>query len=255
MNIPKNIYICDKTITNIEKISKKLWKDLNPEYSIKLYDDEMCKQFFLKYYSPLHLRIFNSLKDGPIKSDFWRVCILYKFGGIYSDADNEPLIPLRQFIDEDVIFITCSSYWESHKFNPNFIAAPMHSPILKSCMEWYISKYMNKEPYDYWGWSIMTGLSKCLILRNFSDQDGIYLSDYGKVQILKECEGNNHHDDHNIYNNIRIFNNRMTEWDHKLHQFKTPIYYLKEILKKVCMILIFIITGCFLFTIPPYSLI
>jgi hypothetical protein len=29
-----------------------------------------------------------------------------------------------------------------------------------------------------------------------------------KIQIIKECPGVNHYDAHNIYNNVRVFNNR-----------------------------------------------
>ena len=87
--IPKIIYMCHKVLDKIEIYSKN-WKNLNPEYEIKLYDDELCKKFLLDEYSQLHLDIFNFLKDGPIKADFWRICILNKYGGLYIDADIEP---------------------------------------------------------------------------------------------------------------------------------------------------------------------
>jgi hypothetical protein len=42
------------------------------------------------------------------------------------------------------------------------------------------------------------------------------------VQILKEVEGKNrnHYDSHNIYDNMRIFNNRYESWDCTSHSFK-----------------------------------
>ena len=46
------------------------WKILNPEYEIKLYDDELCKKFLLDEYSQLHLDIFNFLEDGLLKQIF-----------------------------------------------------------------------------------------------------------------------------------------------------------------------------------------
>ena len=72
--IPKVIYMCHKHLSEISKYSLN-WKILNPEYDIKLYDDNLCQQFLLNEYSQLHLDIFNFLKDGPIKADFWRICI------------------------------------------------------------------------------------------------------------------------------------------------------------------------------------
>ena len=63
----------------------------------------------LKEYSQLHLDVFNFLKDGPIKSDFWRVCIINKYGGLYVDSDIIPLIPLKNYIEDDDYFVTCIS--------------------------------------------------------------------------------------------------------------------------------------------------
>ena len=64
----------------------KNWKRLNPEYEIKYYNDADIRNFLKKYYPKSYLDYFNMLDSnkgaGPIKADFWRVCILYKFGGI-----------------------------------------------------------------------------------------------------------------------------------------------------------------------------
>jgi mannosyltransferase OCH1-like enzyme len=123
--IPKVIYMCYKNLDKI-KIYSKNWKNLNPEYDIKLYDDELCKTFLLDEYSQLHVDIFNFLKDGPIKADFWRVCIINKYGGLYVDADINPIVPLNKFIENDDDFVTCisSSFNENYlplQFNPHFI--------------------------------------------------------------------------------------------------------------------------------------
>ena len=96
--IPKVIYMCDKELSFIEKYSEN-WKNLNPDYEIKLYNDKMCEDFLREEFSELHSDIFKYIKDGPIKADFWRVCVLYKDGGVYSDIDIEPLIPLSKFIN------------------------------------------------------------------------------------------------------------------------------------------------------------
>lgn len=198
------------------------WKLLNPDYEIKLYDNEMCENFLLEHYGKLYKDIFNFVKDGPIKADFWRLCILYKYGGVYSDIDNEPLVPINSFLENNVDFLTCSSYWDAmhYTFNPNFIIANKGEEILKKCIDWYIDKYKNNDAYDYWGWSIMTAFKDTLHLGNeYNKQDGIYYLNDKKIQILKECVGKNHYDDHNIYKNLRIFNNRYSDWNYNTHSF------------------------------------
>jgi hypothetical protein len=215
---PKIIYFCNKIIGKKDIISCNNWKKLNPEYEIKLYDDNMIKLFLLEEYGELYKNIFNYLKDGPIKADFWRICILYKKGGIYSDIDNVPLVSLSDFIEKDVSFVTCSSYWHFN-FNPNFIISFKGNIILKKCIDWYINKYNKKDKYYYWDWSIMNCFTQTLHLNNYKKECGVYELYNMKIQIIKECAGNNHYDDHNIYNNIRVFNNRQLGWDYNLHTF------------------------------------
>ena len=95
--IPKDIYMCYKDLQTIQKYSKN-WKKLNPDWKIKLYDDKRCRKFLLEKCGPLYLDIFDYVIDGPIKADFWRLCILNKFGGLYIDADIEPIKPLNTYI-------------------------------------------------------------------------------------------------------------------------------------------------------------
>ena len=226
--IPNVIYMCDKTLTAIKMLSKN-WKKLNPTVKIKLYDDELCKAFLLKEYGQLYLDIFNFIKDGPIKADFWRVCLLYRYGGIYCDADNEPLVSL-EFM-EDVDFVTCSSYNPQYTFNPNFIACGKDNKIMEQCIEWYLHRYQTK-PYSYWDWSIMQCFADIIDLKV---EEGIYHYQDMKIQIIREVAGFFHHDAHNMYKGVRVFNNRYANWDPVTHRYQfnpvnTKLVYLFVIL-------------------------
>ena len=66
----KNIFICYKDLSTIEKYSLN-WKKLNPDWKIHLFDDKKCIYFLEKTYGTIFKDIFNFIKDGPIKSDFW----------------------------------------------------------------------------------------------------------------------------------------------------------------------------------------
>ena len=139
--IPKVIYITHKNIEIIRPYSQK-WIDLNPEYTIELYDNERCIEFLTREYTQQHVDIFNFISDGPIKADFWRVCILYKYGGIYADADIVPLVPLCEYIKPDIEFATCiSKYNNQNNYNPHFIMSLKDNPRLKRCIEWYTIYY------------------------------------------------------------------------------------------------------------------
>jgi mannosyltransferase OCH1-like enzyme len=217
--IPKQIFMCDKTLTHITIYSEN-WKKLNPEYDIKLYDDSMCEEFLTSEFSEKHCDIFKFIKSGPIKADFWRVCVIYKYGGLYVDADIEPIAPLKDFIDSSAQFVTCSSYGPN--FNPNFIMARAGDDLLKKVIDLYLKMYSENIDYSYWDWSIMTLFNKTLILENYNKADGIYYDKNSKkYQILKEIKAENFEDDHNIYNSIKVFNNRYKAYDCYTHSFRT----------------------------------
>ena len=194
--IPKIIYMCHKNLDKIEIYSKN-WKKLNPEYEIILYDDELCKKFLLDEYSQLHLDIFDFLKDGPIKADFWRICILNKYGGLYVDADINPLIPLNKYIENDDDFVTCISYnfnknYLNWQLNPHFILSDKNNIILQNSIDRYIEYYNNKIAYDYWDWSIC----KLLRIEGITEKKSHVLYKNGKKikflyeQTCNSCEYN-----------------------------------------------------------------
>ena len=217
--IPKTIYFCYNNF-DVMKTYTDIWKSLNPEYDIMSYDNEMCEQFLLDEYSVLHKDIFNFLRDGPIKADFWKICILYKYGGIYSDIDNEPLLPIRDFLNPNVDFATCCSGFDEMrvKFNPKFIVSTKGNIVLERCIAWYINNYKNNTPYEYWKWSTMQSFTDILFVDNINKADGIYHLNGMSIQIIKECPGETYYNTHNIYNGIRIFN-RYSNWDYINHTF------------------------------------
>jgi mannosyltransferase OCH1-like enzyme len=152
--IPKVIHICYKELAPIQKYSI-IWKQLNPDYELRLYDDTLCEQFLLENFSQLHCDIFKFIKDGPIKADFWRCCILYKNGGIYADADILPIVPLCEYIDESADFLTCISDKSVGGYNPHLIRCLAGEPLMKKCIETYIEYHKTNKPYGYWEWSVV----------------------------------------------------------------------------------------------------
>jgi hypothetical protein len=208
--IPKIIYMCYKDLEIIQKYSEN-WKILNPDYEIKLYDDELCEKFLLEEFSELHRDIFKFIKDGPIKSHFWRVCIIYKYGGLYVDADIEPLVPLNEYIEPDVDFVTCISGFKQFGFNPHFIMAKPNNEILKKCIDTYIQYFTDKKEYSYCDWSICPIFLKFINIETYSS---IIIINEQKYQLLLEEFVTNYQDTDNFqnhfckYKKIKIFNNR-----------------------------------------------
>ena len=103
MPIPKIIYQTwkDKNLSsNLLKIRDNIIK-LNPDYKIILYDDKEIDEFIKLNFDEYVYNAYSKLNIGAARADFWRYCILYKFGGIYLDLDSEILKPLDELIDEN----------------------------------------------------------------------------------------------------------------------------------------------------------
>lgn len=240
--IPKTIYICHKNLKCLS-MTYNLWKKLNPTYKINLYNDTMCEKFLLEDFSELHQSIFKFIPDGPIKSDFWRLCILYKYGGIYVDADIHPLVPLDNYLLRSSDFVTCITK-SNGNFNPHFIAVRKNDSDLKKCIEEYIDFYTHNKPYAYWDWSIVTIFNKILsnikIHYNKMPSVQVFSQEEKKYQIFFEMtkrddsydknniddimtQSHGLHDYYCTFLDKRIFNTRYLNYDPHDHKFKNYI--------------------------------
>ncbi len=219
--IPKVIYLCYKNKNIPEEIIHN-YKELNPEYEVKLFDNEDCINFLKLKYGQLYVDIFNYLKDGPIKADFWRVCVLYYYGGAYFDIDVKLEKPINSFLENGVTFLTCSSF-NKDELNPHFIMATKNHPVLKECIDIYIEKYNNKQVYHYWGYSIVYimayALGKKIGIKNLNYEGIYYDKDDNKYQLLKEIYFEDNYNINCIYNDEIILYNRSNIYDSNNHEF------------------------------------
>jgi hypothetical protein len=207
--------MCHKQLDKIQLYSQN-WKKLNPEYEIQCYDDAMCRDFLMKEYGPLFVNIFNFIPDGPIKADFWRVCIINKYGGLYVDADIKPLVPLREYIEDDDDFCTCISHCFNERdprktrWNPHFILSNKNNPILQKCILKYVYLYTNRIKYNYDVWGIPRIMDIKGVTRKRSQI--LYINGLKCKFLLEEASLNDC-----SYNGKVVFKNRYDEY--RNHQF------------------------------------
>ena len=85
---------------NIVKHGIKQLKDLNPEYTFEISDNDDVKKFIKKHISKDN---YDLIKDRNIveKVDLWRLLKIYHEGGFYMDVDRLCNIPLRDIVNSD----------------------------------------------------------------------------------------------------------------------------------------------------------
>jgi mannosyltransferase OCH1-like enzyme len=211
---PKSIYLTYSKKEDLE-YPKQCWTILNPGWTVQTFDNTESEEFLRTTYGQLYADIFQFIPDGPIKADFWRVCILYKYGGLYVDADIEPLVGLDSYLEKNISFATVLSYLRY--YNPHFIFANAGEPLLKKCIDIYVDYYTRKEPYSYWGWSIVNIFTIPHLTKK--KESGVYIYSGQKIQLLKEELGSGRYDMHCSYKGKRVLNNRFKNYDDTKHCF------------------------------------
>ena len=68
-----------------------MMKETNPEFNFYLYDNDDCRAFIKKNFDKEVLIAYDCLIPQAYKSDLWRYCILYIYGGVYYDIKFIPV--------------------------------------------------------------------------------------------------------------------------------------------------------------------
>jgi len=141
-NIPNRIFQTHKSIQYIQlnpKIGSAInsWRRFVPTFGYHFYTNQMCDEFMRKEMIPIFgeiiYQIYQRLPLNVMRADLWRYCVIYKYGGIYSDADTICQCDPRIFTRYPTMLV-CAPENNVHLCNWTF-AAPAGSPILKQIIE------------------------------------------------------------------------------------------------------------------------
>lgn len=151
----KNVNVTDSSVLNPQQISRILhvsfksrclnkdlvaimeqWKKTLPNYSIFFHDDDAVDRLIYgndwSEFPHLH-KLMQCVKAGAMTIDVWRVLLIYKYGGIYTDIDNWP----HDGFTEHLINPNVSAFVFSDGSNrPSqwFFASTAHHPIMYFAM-------------------------------------------------------------------------------------------------------------------------
>ena len=180
------------------------WRDMNPDYTVKLYSGKDCQRYILEHFDQKTLDYFNKLKPYAFKCDLFRYLVLYNEGGWYSDMRQVCMAPMDSLNQSGHEFYTSFDCPPNERCMYNaFIGSVPRHPIMEktiSIVKWNID-------HEYYGidclystgpGAFMVGSidyvrrhpDRCSIGRHIIDRDGSEYVAIGKSIILK-CKYNN----------------------------------------------------------------
>ncbi|EFC39755.1 predicted protein [Naegleria gruberi] len=120
----------------------------NSKFKYIYYNDDAVLQFLIDNYGENsdEFHAFNNLIPFAYKIDFWRLAVLYKIGGYYSDIDSILLKDLDKWIENNATMVLPVGYasfaWFGFEFA--FIGSIPHHPLLRIAMDMIIYNVKNK---------------------------------------------------------------------------------------------------------------
>jgi len=147
MKIPKNMFKTHKSMNFILehdslRTADKSWsKWKNKGFNYYFYNNDMCNKFMDEYFPEIK-DVYDRLPLAVMKADLWRYCIIYKYGGIYHDADTELKVNPSFLTNYDNKYLIVVPENNTH-FCQWVFAAPANSPVLKSIIDLSVERIRN----------------------------------------------------------------------------------------------------------------
>lgn len=107
--IPKKLL---QTYISKEKVPQKVFDNIQQfasDYEYTFFSNKEQYEFIKDNYDSSILDAYNNLQNLAHKSDVFRYCYLYKYGGVYLDIKIELIKPLNQIFNNNYVYTVLSS--------------------------------------------------------------------------------------------------------------------------------------------------
>lgn len=116
------------------------WRHLNPEYDIVFFSDYDCEYCIEHFYGERYLRLYRAVPHPALRCDFFRLCLLYVYGGVYCDIDLVPYVGLTSLLEATVTFASCIACNRCSLFQA-FLATSRRNPIVLESISTFVQLY------------------------------------------------------------------------------------------------------------------
>jgi hypothetical protein len=219
--IPKIIFQTweTKDLSPVLNTSIDLIKKNNIDYQHYLFDAKDRYDFIKDNFSDKILKVYDAIIPGALKSDFWRYCILYIYGGIYCDIDMICMNSFDNAIKDDIEFVTPIDLGSDNCTKNNYFLVnafigiiPKHN-LMKLCIDKIVDTVINNRYNKSWNALDMTGPG---VLGRMFNQ---YLS-RNQESDLRNLEG--------IYYIDKVINNKIETYKISLLNFNKSTEFISN---------------------------
>ena len=150
--IPKIIHQSYK-----EKVHKNMynaissWKLMNVNYEYKYWNDQDCYDLIKNNFDETILDAYNMLYAGAYKSDIFRLCMLYLYGGVWTDISSVCEEPIDKIIEKKnnlIIVIDHPSQVTNGNIYQAFIVCEEKNNIIKYILDYTVERVINNEEFN-----------------------------------------------------------------------------------------------------------
>lgn len=148
--VPLKIYQtwCTKNLPPKMAENVELLKRQCPGFEHMLFDDNDCREFIKNNFDHDILNAYDSLIPGAYKADLWRLCILYKHGGIYMDIKLSLInngFNLRELTENEHFVLDRKGHTKyNFPIYNAFIVAKQNNPFLLLAIRKIVQNVKNK---------------------------------------------------------------------------------------------------------------
>lgn len=129
-----------KKLPNAVESLSVIWKNSNPNLKFQFMDDHECSEFILKHFGQEVHQKYLSFPQNIMRADFWRVAIVYVYGGYYSDIDVECNVDISTLI-HNFNNVDCVLIKEHNNISNFFFGFTPKHPILKNTLDMMLDNF------------------------------------------------------------------------------------------------------------------
>jgi len=113
------------------KAAHATWHEMNPDYRIQYFDLKLCREYLAEYFHPIFLRAFDCIEAFAGKNNLFRMAVIYREGGWYSDWKQECLKDdLLNILSKDRELVMFEDQWTHGAIQNAFFGAIPQHPLI-----------------------------------------------------------------------------------------------------------------------------